>query len=158
MTQTPNNLAAYIWSLADLLRGDFKQSQYGRIILPFTLLRRLECVLEDSKESVLAQVEKVQAMNVSEEAQEKLLLRATIRWFVAILTPSDQQVTRCSGRWFSHRHYSQRLTIVYRWCGFWRIGNPSLHLRSGFTGSDCRLANRYVLQHRYLHLYLDIVQ
>jgi type I restriction enzyme M protein len=40
-----NNLAAYIWSLADLLRGDFKQSQYGRIILPFTLLRRLEGVL-----------------------------------------------------------------------------------------------------------------
>lgn len=77
MTQTPNNLAAYIWSLADLLRGDFKQSQYGRIILPFTLLRRLECVLEDSKAAMLAQVEKVQAMNVSEEAQEKLLLRAT---------------------------------------------------------------------------------
>jgi len=77
MTQTPNNLAAYIWSLADLLRGDFRQSQYGRIILPFTLLRRLECVLEESKDEVLAQVEKVQAMNVSEEAQEKLLLRAT---------------------------------------------------------------------------------
>lgn len=77
MNQTPNNLAAYIWSLADLLRGDFKQSQYGRIILPFTLLRRLECVLEDSKEAVLAQVEKVQAMNLPDEAQEKLLLRAT---------------------------------------------------------------------------------
>ena len=77
MTQNTNNLAAYIWSLADLLRGDFKQSQYGRIILPFTLLRRLEGVLEDSKESVLAQVEKVQQMNLPEEAQEKLLLRAT---------------------------------------------------------------------------------
>lgn len=77
MTQNTNNLAAYIWSLADLLRGDFKQSQYGRIILPFTLLRRLEGVLEDSKESVLAQVEKVQAMNLPEAAQEKLLLRAT---------------------------------------------------------------------------------
>ncbi|MDO9168824.1 MAG: type I restriction-modification system subunit M N-terminal domain-containing protein [Methylobacter sp.] len=57
MTQNTNNLAAYIWSLADLLRGDFKQSQYGRIILPFTLLRRLEGVLEDSKDAVLAQVE-----------------------------------------------------------------------------------------------------
>jgi type I restriction enzyme M protein len=77
MTQNTNNLAAYIWSLADLLRGDFKQSQYGRIILPFTLLRRLEGVLEGSKEAVLAQVEKVQAMNLPEEAQEKLLLRAT---------------------------------------------------------------------------------
>lgn len=76
MTQNTNNLAAYIWTLADLLRGDFKQSQYGRIILPFTLLRRLEGVLEGSKVAVLAQVEKVQAMNLPEDAQEKLLLRA----------------------------------------------------------------------------------
>ena len=33
MTQETNNLAADIWTLADLLRGDFRQSQYGRIIL-----------------------------------------------------------------------------------------------------------------------------
>lgn len=77
MTQTTNNLAAYIWSLADLLRGDFKQSQYGRVILPFTLLRRLEGVLEESKEAVLAEYEKVQKMDLPEEAEEKLLLRAT---------------------------------------------------------------------------------
>lgn len=77
MTQNTNNLATYIWSLADLLRGDFKQSQYGRVILPFTLLRRLECVLEPSKPAVLAAYEKVINMNIPEEAQEKLLLRAT---------------------------------------------------------------------------------
>jgi type I restriction enzyme M protein len=77
MTQNTNNLAEFIWSLADLLRGDFKQSQYGIIILPFNLLRRFEGVLEDSKEAVLAQLEKVQAMNLPEEAQEKLLLRAS---------------------------------------------------------------------------------
>ena len=77
LDQTPNNLAAYCWSIADLLRGDFKQSQYGRIILPFTLLRRLEGVLEDSKGAVLAEYEKVQKMGLPEEAQEKLLLRAT---------------------------------------------------------------------------------
>lgn len=76
-TSTPNNLAAFCWSIADLLRGDFKQSQYGRIILPFTLLRRLEGVLEETKEAVLAEYEKVQTMNLPEEAQEKLLLRAT---------------------------------------------------------------------------------
>ena len=76
-SNTPNNLAAYCWSIADLLRGDFKQSQYGRIILPFTLLRRLEGVLEATKEQVLAEYEKVQKMNLPEEAQEKLLLRAT---------------------------------------------------------------------------------
>jgi type I restriction enzyme M protein len=77
MTQTSNNLAAYIWSLADLLRGDFKQSQYGRIILPFTLLRRLEGVLEESKEDILSEFDKVEKMDLTEEAQEKLLLRAT---------------------------------------------------------------------------------
>ena len=59
---TNNNFsqtAAFIWSVADLLRGDFKQSQYGRVILPFTLLRRLECVLETSKAGVVAENEKV---------------------------------------------------------------------------------------------------
>lgn len=77
MSQASNNLAAYIWSLADLLRGDFRQSQYGRIILPFTLLRRLECVLEASKAAVLVEHARVQQLNISEEAQEKLLLRAS---------------------------------------------------------------------------------
>ncbi len=69
--------AAFIWSVADLLRGDFRQSQYGRVILPFTLLRRLECVLEESKETVVTQAEKIKKMNLPEEAQEKLLLRST---------------------------------------------------------------------------------
>lgn len=77
MARNTNNKAAYIWSLADLLRGDFKQSQYGRIILPFTLLRRLESVLEDSKEAVLAKHEEIKTLNYSEDAQEKVLLRAT---------------------------------------------------------------------------------
>ncbi len=45
--------ANFIWAVADLLRGDFRQSQYGRVILPFTLLRRLECVLEPTKDAVL---------------------------------------------------------------------------------------------------------
>lgn len=74
---TANNLATYCWSIADLLRGDFKQSQYGRIILPFTLLRRLEGVLEASKQQVLAEYLRIQPLNLSEEAQEKFLLRAT---------------------------------------------------------------------------------
>jgi len=38
-------LSSLIWSVADLLRGNFKQSEYGRFILPFTVLRRLDCVL-----------------------------------------------------------------------------------------------------------------
>ena len=77
MDQTPNNLAAYCWSIADLLRGDFKQSQYGRIILPFTLLRRLECVLQDSKDKVLSEHTRIKEMNLPEDAEEKFLLRAS---------------------------------------------------------------------------------
>lgn len=69
-----SSVAAFLWSVADLLRGDFKQSQYGRIILPFTLLRRLECVLEATKPEVLAKYETVKAMPI--EAQDKLLTHA----------------------------------------------------------------------------------
>lgn len=58
--QDTNNLASEIWTVADLLRGDFKQSQYGRIILPFTILRRLECVLKKTKQDVLAKYKEVQ--------------------------------------------------------------------------------------------------
>ena len=77
MSQVSNNLASFIWSLADLLRGDFKQSQYGRVILPFTLLRRLECVLASRKDAVLAQVEKLSKMKLEDAAREKFLLKAS---------------------------------------------------------------------------------
>jgi len=47
------NHAAFIWSVADLLRGDYKQSEYGRVIMPLTVLRRLDCVLDATKPQVL---------------------------------------------------------------------------------------------------------
>lgn len=71
--------AAFIWSVVDLLRGDFKQSQYGRVILPFTLLRRLECVLESTKAQVLATALEHQAQ--SDTVLDKLLLRAADQQF-----------------------------------------------------------------------------
>ena len=48
-------LSSFIWSVADLLRGDYKQSDYGKVILPFTVLRRLDCVLEPTKDAVLVE-------------------------------------------------------------------------------------------------------
>jgi type I restriction enzyme M protein len=50
---TINNHAAFIWSVADLLRGDYKQSEYGKVILPLTVIRRLDCVLAPTKQAVL---------------------------------------------------------------------------------------------------------
>jgi type I restriction enzyme M protein len=49
------NLSSFLWSVADLLRGDYKQSEYGKVILPFTVLRRMDCVLEETKRAVLAE-------------------------------------------------------------------------------------------------------
>ena len=52
-------LVGFIWSIAELLRGDYKQSEYGRIVLPFTVLRRLDCVMEASREKVFAAEKKL---------------------------------------------------------------------------------------------------
>ncbi len=59
-------LANFIWSIADLLRGDYKQSDYGKIILPFTVLRRLDCVLESIKQKVLDYLPKLKSMGVGQ--------------------------------------------------------------------------------------------
>jgi len=67
-------LSELIWSVADLLRGDFKQADYGKVILPFTLLRRLDCVLKDSKATVLKELATRKGM--AETAKEHLLLKA----------------------------------------------------------------------------------
>ncbi len=50
---TIKNHAAFIWSVADLLRGDYKQSEYGKVILPLTVLRQFDCVLEPVKQKML---------------------------------------------------------------------------------------------------------
>ena len=53
------NHADFIWSVADLLRGDYKRSEYGKVILPLTVLRRMDCVLEATKEDVLKRYERL---------------------------------------------------------------------------------------------------
>jgi type I restriction enzyme M protein len=62
------NLSSFIWSVADLLRGDYKQSEYGKVILPFTVLRRLDCVLESTKSAVLAEKEKRDKSGINPES------------------------------------------------------------------------------------------
>ncbi|HAJ88147.1 MAG TPA: restriction endonuclease subunit M [Pseudomonas sp.] len=78
-TENHSQTAAFLWSIADLLRGDFKQSQYGRIILPFTLLRRMECVLEPTKEAVIR--ESYAQEGRPDLVRERLLLRAAGQQF-----------------------------------------------------------------------------
>ncbi|RMH10644.1 MAG: SAM-dependent DNA methyltransferase, partial [Gammaproteobacteria bacterium] len=54
------HLANFIWSVADLLRGPYRPPQYERVMLPLTVLRRFDCVLQHSKKAVLAEYEKLQ--------------------------------------------------------------------------------------------------
>jgi type I restriction enzyme M protein len=61
------SLSSFIWSVADLLRGDYKQSDYGKVILPFTVLRRLDCVLADTKAAVLKEFEGKKDLGVNPE-------------------------------------------------------------------------------------------
>jgi type I restriction enzyme M protein len=66
---------SFIWSVADLLRGDYKQSEYGRVILPLTVLRRLDCVLEKTKPAVLAKAKEL-PKKADDAMREELLNRA----------------------------------------------------------------------------------
>lgn len=66
-------LAAFIWKNAEDLWGDFKHTDFGKIILPFTLLRRLECVLEPTRDAVRKANEKFKAKGLDTD----LILRQT---------------------------------------------------------------------------------
>ena len=72
------NLSSFLWSVADLLRGDYRQSEYGKVILPFTVLRRLDCVLESTKSAVLAELKKRTQAGIN---PEPFLLRTASQLF-----------------------------------------------------------------------------
>ena len=57
---------AFIWSVADLLRGPYKPHQYGRVILPLTVLRRLDCVLSDTKAKVFSRQAELRAKGLQD--------------------------------------------------------------------------------------------
>lgn len=59
-----STLANFIWSIADLLRGDYKQSEYGKVILPLTVIRRLDAVLEPTKSAVLAKAQELEGRDI----------------------------------------------------------------------------------------------
>lgn len=68
-------LGSFAWSIAEILRGDFKQSEYGKVILPFVVLRRLDCILEKSKSAVLKAAESL-PKGVDEATRDMILFGA----------------------------------------------------------------------------------
>ncbi|MDA9019837.1 type I restriction-modification system subunit M [Flavimaricola sp.] len=72
MSSDIKNLSAFVWSIAETLRGDFKQSEYGKVILPFVVLRRLDCILEATKSAVLDMASSLPE-DMDDEARDTLL-------------------------------------------------------------------------------------
>jgi len=66
------SLGSFVWSIAELLRGDFKQSEYGKVILPFVVLRRLDCILEATKQDVLDMAASLPE-DIEDEARDALV-------------------------------------------------------------------------------------
>ncbi len=73
MNQNHDKLVGLIWSIANKLRGPYRPPQYRRVMLPMTVLRRMDLVLAPNKDKVLTQYEKLQAQGHSEEAIHKIL-------------------------------------------------------------------------------------
>jgi type I restriction enzyme M protein len=76
----------FLWSLAELLRGDYKQSEYGKVILPLVVLRRLDCVLEPTKAAVLAKNRELETKGI--ENVEPILKRTAGEQFYNV-SPLD---------------------------------------------------------------------
>lgn len=75
-TQLHEELKGKIWEIANRLRGPYRPPQYRLVMLPLVVLRRLDCVLEPTKDKVLREYEKLQAKNTPEEAMVRLLTKA----------------------------------------------------------------------------------
>src|SRR5690606_36870927 len=74
--QAHDQLKSHIWEIANRLRGPYRPPQYRLVMLPIVVLRRLDCVLEPTKNAVLKEYEKLTAQNMPESAMERLLGRA----------------------------------------------------------------------------------
>lgn len=68
-------LGTFVWSIADQLRGVYKPHQYGDVILPFTILRRLDCILEPHRDRVRALAKKYDGPKLDVEVRRKTDLR-----------------------------------------------------------------------------------
>jgi type I restriction enzyme M protein len=108
--------ATLIWKIADLLSGPYQPNQYGDVILPFTILRRLDCILEPTKDEVLVEYKKIQSTKVDPrvllKAKFKLPFYNTSRWTFASLVgdPEGWPTTSSTTSSTSRRTYAMSST------------------------------------------------
>jgi len=88
--------ATLIWNIAELLRGPYQPNQYGDVILPFTILRRLDCILEPTKGQVIAEYKKAQSQKIDPavvvKSKFKLAFFNTSEWTFGSLVSDPEGV------------------------------------------------------------------
>ena len=77
--RTHQELAGFIWRICNLLRGTYKRNEYRKVILPLTVLRRFDCVMEDTRQAV-RQAHSTSG-SLSNEVRHTLLLTTAGRGF-----------------------------------------------------------------------------
>ncbi|MCY3570814.1 MAG: class I SAM-dependent DNA methyltransferase [Chloroflexi bacterium] len=77
--RTHRELANFIWSICNLLRGPYKRNEYRKVILPLTVLRRFDCILADTKDDVLAAAERTK--DQTQTMQDMALKSVSLRGF-----------------------------------------------------------------------------
>src|SRR5713101_3366762 len=75
LAEQHQELSEKIWGIANKLRGPYRPPQYRRVMLPMIVLRRLDCVLEPTKEKVLSQYKELKKKGLSEAAVQKALAK-----------------------------------------------------------------------------------
>ena len=110
--ETHSQLANFIWSICNLLRGPYKRNEYRKVILPLTVLRRFDCLLAPTKAQVLEEYEKIKTR--PEAAIRRILSGITERpfynlskldWPDAVKRP---QSTRSQSERLHQRLFGQR--------------------------------------------------
>jgi hypothetical protein len=140
-TSAIQNDAAFIWSVADLLRGDYEQSEYGKVILPLTVLRHLDCVLEPTKQQVpdrFAQLEgKVE--NIEPVLQRTSGLNAEIHIFERRTGLSEGSGAVAGSGRIDERATRTRLRhITLEWLRRSAVRSPSRPIAPGLeVDNDC---------------------
>src|SRR5438132_14255534 len=92
--QTHSQLANFIWSICNLLRGPYKRNEYRKVILPLTVLRRFDCLLAPTKEKALKEHARIGAEQANEEAGEHFTPREVIRLMVNLLLSPENDLRR----------------------------------------------------------------
>lgn len=113
--------ADFIWKNAEDLWGDFKHTDFGKIILPFTLLRRLECALEPTREAVR------EAHDAFKDADVELdtILRSTAEY-----------------PFYNTSEYSLGTWVAPRRAAIWKTTSPCFRITPALSSRSLSLAIR----------------